>query len=63
MTEAFRPGSVEIAGRTVVLIDDVVTTGATLRAAAAALEHAGAETRAVWTLTQTPRRRRALPGS
>jgi ComF family protein len=40
----------------VALIDDVVTTGATARAAAACLKQAGATWVSVWAVARTPRR-------
>jgi ComF family protein len=43
-----------IAGHKVVLIDDVMTTGATARAAARACAEAGALSVAVWCLARTP---------
>jgi len=43
-----------IAGHKVVLIDDVMTTGATARAAARACAQAGAHSVAVWCLARTP---------
>ena len=43
-----------IAGHKVVLIDDVMTTGATARAAARACAEAGARSVAVWCLARTP---------
>ena len=43
-----------IAGRNVALIDDVMTTGATARAAARACTEAGARSVAVWCLARTP---------
>ncbi|PST47453.1 phosphoribosyl transferase [Bifidobacterium callitrichos] len=43
-----------VAGRTVVIVDDIVTTGATMRACAAALETAGARVLAGLALAATP---------
>ena len=54
---AFRCIDGEIAGRSILLIDDVTTTGATLEAAALALKRAGV--REVWGLTVA----RAKPSS
>jgi predicted amidophosphoribosyltransferase len=49
-----RPG--EVAGRRVVLVDDVVTTGSTLAEGARALRAAGAEVPAAAVIAATPRR-------
>jgi ComF family protein len=46
--------AVQVRGRTVVLVDDVVTTGATLEAAAHALIRAGAASVIGWVLARTP---------
>ncbi len=59
-----RPG---LDGRRVIVVDDVVTTGATMRAAAAALRHAGADEPGLYAIASTPaggattRRRRVAP--
>lgn len=43
-----------VSGRRVLLVDDVLTTGATARAAAATLRRAGAAAVDVWVLARTP---------
>lgn len=53
-----RPAAVRL--RTVLLVDDVLTTGATVRACAAELRAAGATHVDVWTLARTPAHRVAL---
>ena len=52
---------VELAGRVVVVVDDVLTTGATLAGAVSALERAGARVVAGFVLAATPGPERRIP--
>lgn len=53
MRNAFAPGATNaIAGKRVVLVDDVLTTGATTNACAQILKRAGAEEVCVWTVAR-----------
>ena len=47
-------GHPKVAGHHITLVDDVMTTGATVRGAASALRHAGARSVEVWCLARTP---------
>lgn len=49
--------SATLTDRSVLLVDDVVTTGATVRACSRVLRDAGARHVDVWSLARTPRRR------
>ena len=52
---------ISLSGRSVLLVDDVVTTGETVRACSAALRDAGARRVDVWSLARTPRRPWSAP--
>jgi predicted amidophosphoribosyltransferase len=52
------PRPAELAGRRVILVDDVITTGSTIAEAARALRVAGAEVAAAAVIAATPRRSR-----
>jgi predicted amidophosphoribosyltransferase len=43
-----------VAGHHIVVVDDVMTTGATAHAVAKALKHAGAVQVSIWVLARTP---------
>ncbi|MBX2807431.1 MAG: ComF family protein [Cellvibrionaceae bacterium] len=44
----------QVAGKSIALVDDVMTTGATANTVAKCLKHAGADTVSVWVLARTP---------
>lgn len=56
------PLRAQLRGARVLLIDDVMTTGATARAAATALRAAGASAVHLWVFARTPRPGTLLPG-
>jgi len=47
----------DLAGQTVAVVDDVITTGATLNELATVLKRAGAETVVGWIVARTPPQR------
>lgn len=51
---SIQPGKLDLTGKNILLIEDVVTTGATANAAALALKQQGAATVQVWALARTP---------
>lgn len=53
LRDAFRVEK-DIVGENIVLIDDVLTTGATLNALAGTLKHAGAARVEAWVIARTP---------
>jgi predicted amidophosphoribosyltransferase len=65
MADAIRAGSEArgLSGARVWLIDDVLTTGATLRSSAEALRVIGVSVEGAWTLGRTTRRRRPVPAA
>ena len=52
--ENIKPGKLNLTGKKILLIEDVVTTGATANAAADALKAQGADFVQVWALARTP---------
>lgn|SRR5690554_1120558 len=52
--ESIKPGRLNLTGQKILLIEDVVTTGATANAAADALKAQGADFVQVWALARTP---------
>lgn len=53
--KALRPGGQNLQGRHILLIEDVITTGATADAAARALKQQGAAIVGIWALARTPK--------
>lgn len=54
LRHAFQPAGLNLAGQHVLIIDDVMTTGATADAAARALKKQGAAIVGIWALARTP---------
>lgn len=54
LRHAFQPTGVDLSGQHILIIDDVMTTGATADAAARALKKQGAAIVGIWALARTP---------
>lgn len=54
LSNALQPGQLQLKGKHIVIIEDVITTGATANAAARALKQQGAAVVGIWALARTP---------
>jgi len=54
LSNSLQPGQLQLKGKHIVIIEDVITTGATANAAARALKQQGAAIVGIWALARTP---------
>ena len=54
LSNSVQPGQLQLKGKHIVIIEDVITTGATANAAARALKQQGAAIVGIWALARTP---------
>ena len=62
MRNSLKPGGHDLAGLHILVVDDVMTTGATLNIAAQCLKSQGAAIVGAWTFARTPSRQHPLQG-